>query len=113
MEKKKELTREEAEERIRHCEEMINMTAKLGKPENDKISSEEVVEFKPGDMRFQGRFQTLVDLMEMRYSLTDTLLKEREPVHYKLKKVVLIFSNEKGKIKRLTFKEEDAPIVNE
>ncbi|MBE3122076.1 MAG: hypothetical protein IMZ53_12490 [Thermoplasmata archaeon] len=114
MGKKKELTVEEAEAGIKHCEEMTNMRAKLKKAENTKISSEDIIEFKPGDMKFKGDFQELIDFQEERYSLMEFFLGDTTAsegrCHYKLKKIVLIFSNEKGTVRRMTFKEEDAPV---
>lgn len=108
--KKKQMSKKEAKEKIKHCEEIINMQATLKKSENDKISTEETIEFKPGEMKFKGLFQTFIDSLESRYSLTDFLLKDKEVDHYKLKKIVLIFSNKKGTVRRMTIKEEPATI---
>lgn len=64
-------------------------------------------------MEFKGLFQTFIDLLEARYSLTDLLLKDKEPDHYKLKKIVLIFSNKKGTIRRMTVKEEESATIKD
>lgn len=111
--KKKQMSKKEAKEKIKHYEEMINMQATLKKSENDKTSTEEIIEFKPGEMKFKGVFQTFIDSLEARYSLTDFLLKDKEIDHYKLKKIVLIFSNKKGAVQRMTIEEGEATITEE
>lgn len=117
VEKAEKLTKKEAEERIKYCEEMMNMRAMLKKSDNNKISTDEVLVFKPGDMKFKEDFQRLIEFQEERFSLLEFMLGDRKAsegrTHYKLKKIVLIFSNEKKDVKRLTFKEEDAPTVGE
>ena len=111
--KKKEMSKKEVKEKIKHYEEVINMQATLKKSENDKLSTEEIIEFKPGEMKFEGVFQTFIDSLEARYSLTDFLLKDKEIDHYKLKKIVLIFSNKKGATQRMTIKEEKPATITE
>ena len=111
--KKKQMSKKEAEEKIKHCEETINMQATLKKSENDKTSTEETIEFKPGEMKFKGVFQTFIDSLEARYSLTDFLLKDKKIDYYKLKKIVLIFSNKKGAVQRMTIQEGKPVITKE
>lgn len=61
--------------------------------------------FKNGKMNFGGRFQELIDIMEVQHSLTDAIEGNDKGNPYRIKKVVLVFENKNGKQKTTTISE--------
>lgn len=69
--------------------------------------NEENLIFKKDRMNFGGKFQELIEILEIQHALTASIEKKDEENPYRIKKVILVFENKKSDQKKTTISQEE------
>jgi len=72
---------------------------------HNEQTKDDLIQFKPGEMKFKGLLKTFIEIQQDRYTLYSMFEKEPDP--YRIKRVIFVFTSKKGKSKRLIIQEED------